>query len=1078
MTWRLGIDLGTNSLGWAALNLSELDGMLLPSGLKDSGVRIFSDGRNPKDKQSNAAKRREPRGARKNRDRYKRRRDRLMRQLIQYELMPADEKERKVLEGGRSISQGDSDPWILRFRAVRQEITPYQLGRAIFHLHQRRGFKSNRKTDRGDSESGKVYDAIKRTREKLAEEGVRTLGELFGKARAQIFVDNNKVPKGSRKPQPLARVRKSGEGNKWQYEYYPTRELIIDEFDIIWKKQKEYHGNLLSEEAHDDLRDTIEWQHPLKSPPVGKCTLLPEFARAPKALPSSQRARILQEVNNLRLMPAGKASYGLTAEQREMILESLITPSSKTAKKTFDQLRKLKGISIYDHFNLESEKRKDLVGDETAAKLMQDDRWGKSWFDLDLATQDELVDKLVNEENEEALVDWLCMTHGLDREQAYRVADCPLPDGYGNLSHEALARIMPHLEEGMIYSDAAIKEFGDHRPIGTGEIHDQELPYYGYVLERSVAFGTGNPEDPDEKRYGKIANPTVHVALNQIRAVVNDLIKRFGAPEQIVLELARDLPLSARGKSELEATQRKNREANERRAKELEDVYGGQPNTYENRMRLRLYEELEALGKRCVFTGQQIGPHNLFSPEVEIEHILPFSQTFDDSFANKTLSMRQANRDKGNRTPHQAFGDSPNGYDWEEISKRASELSNGKKWRFNPDAMERYEKFEGGFLARQLTDTQYISRLAKAYLESIYGGQGQKGSKNNVWVINGRLTADLRHYWGLNSVLLGDNLPEAEAQKKNRNDHRHHAIDAIVVACTDRSMLQKAAREAQQNEREFSDRLLAGTPPPWETFRMDVENSVRNIIVSHKPDHGFQDAMHNDTAYGIPKGEEGEPDKRGVRKVVTRKPLDSFDKPADLEKIRDHDLKLKLLEATQGLSGNAFKEALLLTANAMKPPVYRVRIEENLNVIPMKDKQGREYKAYKGDSNYCYDIWLDEKDKWTGEVISTYQAYQLSQTDKDWWRKPIGRQGQKLLMRLRKGDYLQLEHANETLIAQVIKFTPGTFALAEHNEANVDARTRDKQDELKFIFKSPSSLQKSFAKRVTVSPSGVVKIYN
>ena len=107
----------------------------------------------------------------------------------------------------------------------------------------------------------------------------------------------------------------------------------------------------------------------------------------------------------------------------------------------------------------------------------------------------------------------------------------------------------------------------------------------------------------------------------------------------------------------------------------------------------------------------------------------------------------------------------------------------------------------------------------------------------------------------------------------------------------------------------------------------------------------------------------------------------------DLEKIRDHDIKLKLLKETQGLSGAAFKAALIMSAKAMKPPVYRIRVEENLKVIPFKDKQGREYKAYKGDGNYCYDIWLDVKGKWTGEVISTFEAYQLSRKDKNWWEK-------------------------------------------------------------------------------------------
>ncbi len=1084
MTWRLGIDLGTNSLGWAALELGRSESAYAPIGVKDCGVRIFSDGRNAKDKQSNAVQRREPRGARKNRDRYKRRRTRLMRQLIEFGLMPADPAARKFLEGGKGVSQIDTDPWILRARALDEEITLHQLGRAIFHLHQRRGFKSNRKTDRADgNESGKVHDATKRTLERLKEKDAQTLGQLFGRPRLETYRRNQSATKGNRDAQPLARVRKSGEGAKWQYDYYPTRALILDELGKIWKAQKQYHPRALNDAAYERLRDTIESQHPLKSPPVGKCTLIPEKPRAAKALPSTQRARIFQEVNALKYGPTGQTKIVLSTRQRDLIAQKLLRPTSKTAKVTFDQIRRLPKLDIHDPFNTESKKRSFLKGDETAAQMMQKERWGTSWFELDLATQDEIVTQLIDEEDEDTLVAYLMQTHGLDNERAFNVADCPLVSGYGSLSKLALGKILPPLEAGVtVYSDAVKQAgLGSHTPHGTGEIFDEALPYYGRILDRSVAFGSGEPKHPDERRYGKLANPTVHVALNQIRAVINDLLKRFGPPAEIVIELARDLPLSAQGKKDLEKRQSDNQDANDQRRLRLADEFKGQRDNYENRMRLRLYEELEALGKCCIYTGEHIGAHNLFSDEVEIEHILPFSDTFDDSFSNKVLSLRRANRDKGNKTPHAAFSASPPGYDWEEIARRADALPASKRWRFGPDAMERYEQ-DGDFLARQLTDTQYISRLAKGYLEAIYGGQGYKGAKNNVWVIPGRLTSDLRWQWGLDSVLRGHNEEASEAQKKNRNDHRHHAIDAIVVACTDRGLLKKAADQAKQNEDAFSERLLAGIEKPWDNFRTDVETAVRAIIVSHKPDHGIEAAMHNDTAYGIPKGADGEPNKKGVRTVVLRKPLDSdsFKKSEDLEKIRDEIIRLELKEATFGLSGADFKQALKDAGSAMKPRVYKVRIEEKLNVIPMKNAAGKVYKAYKGDGNYCYDIWLNDKGKWTGEVISTYRAYQLARKNKKWWQNLVGRDGQKLLMRLRKNDFLQIDYDGRRLSVVVNQVTPGKVIMSEHLEANVDARTRKKNDgndPLKYIIKSPGSLQQANAKRVTVSPSGVVKIY-
>ncbi|MDF2373400.1 MAG: type II CRISPR RNA-guided endonuclease Cas9 [Rhizobiaceae bacterium] len=1076
MKWRLGIDLGTNSLGWAALELAQVDKAWTPVGLIDCGARIFSDGRNPKDKQSNAVKRREPRGARRNRDRYLRRRDRLMRQLIQYGLMPDTEVERKALEGSKGMDLTHSDPWILRARALQEPITLHQLGRVIFHLHQRRGFKSNRKTDRGDNESGKVHDATRRTRDRLEAEGARTLGELFGKPRLETLRHNQTAARGAGLPQPLARVRKSGDGSKWQYDYYPTRALILDEFDQIWASQLAYHSTALTNEARDTLRNTIEWQHPLKSPDVGRCTLLPELPRAPKALPSSQRARIFQEVNALRVGRTGETKIPLTPEQRDTVADRLLHPTNKTADVSFDQIRKLLALSSYDRFNTESEKRNKLKGDETAARLMQKDRWGSCWFDLSLATRDMVVTQLLEEENEENLFAWLLKQHDFDRQQAIRIADCPLPDGYGNLSEKALALLLPHLETDVhVYSDAVKAAGLHHSQFGSGEIFENGLPYYGRILERSVAFGSGKAEDTDEKRYGKVANPTVHVALNQVRAVINDLIGRFGTPEQIVLELARDLPLSARGKSELESKQRDNQLENERRSKQLEGL--GVANTYENRLKLRLYEDLEALGKRCVFSGDQIALSMLFTDQIEIEHILPFSKTLDDSFSNKTLATRMANRDKQNRSPYEAFGHSPAGYDWSELAKRANELPVSKKWRFGPDAMERYENEERNFLSRQLTDTQYIARLAKAYVEAIYGGQGHAGSENHVWVITGRLTSDLRHHWGLDSILRGHNEPISEAQKKNRDDHRHHAIDAVVIACTDRAMLKAAADEAHRQEEAFNARLLAGIPEPWANFRDHVAQKVRDVVISQKPDHGFQGAMHNDTAYGIVKGVNEEPDRKGVRTVVTRKPLDSeaFKSPADLQKIRDFPTMMALLEATQGLKGTEFKSALLATARAMTPPVRKVRIEEKLNVIAFEDKQGKIYKGYKGDGNYCYDIWVDPKGKWTGEVVSTFQAYQLARDDKDWWTKQTGRAGQPLAMRIRKGDMVKVIVDGKPLILTVYKFSEGKLNMAEHNEANASARIREKT--LNGFQMSPSSLQKADAKRVTVSPSGMVKIY-
>lgn len=230
MDWRLGLDVGTNSIGWAVLELR--DGR--PRGLADAGVRIFSDGRNPKDGSSLAVQRRGPRSARRNRDRYLKRRSEFMNLLIHFGLMPQDEPTRKALEG--------VDPWILRMRGLDEKLSLHEFGRALFHLQQRRGFQSNRKTDRGDSDKGAIAQATQRTLARLKEQGAHTLGELLGRPRYEAAQRNADLPKGARAPQPSARVSPYSDKGRIAYDYYPTRALIRDEFDRLWSRQAAFHG--------------------------------------------------------------------------------------------------------------------------------------------------------------------------------------------------------------------------------------------------------------------------------------------------------------------------------------------------------------------------------------------------------------------------------------------------------------------------------------------------------------------------------------------------------------------------------------------------------------------------------------------------------------------------------------------------------------------------------------------------------------------------------------------------------------------------------------------------------------------
>lgn len=1056
MRWRLGLDLGTNSLGWVAV---ELSGEGRPTGILAIGSRIFSDGRDAKSGASLAVDRRNARAMSRLRDRFKRRQDALLRHLTADGLFPADEEARLAL--------ARLDPFELRTRALSEPIPLHHLGRALFHLNQRRGFKSNRKTDRGnDSEDGQIKAGVNRLYDRMAEAGAPTLGTYLHGLRASA-TDQNSIPSVRARLRPDA-----AEG----YDFYPARRMLEDEFDAIFEAQVPHHPHALTEDVRARLFEVIFHQRPLKAPKIGTCTFGSGEPRLAKAHPLFQRRRLLEELNALKIIRAGAVAQPLTLAQRDTLFLKLRDRKAVT----FASLRKVLKLEPDARFNKESENRKDLKGDEVAAELSDAKRYGKTWFALSPDAQWSIIERIRNQESEadtDALIGWLQNTHGLTREQATATANARLPEGFGRFGQSATTRLIDALKAEVIVYSAAVEAagLGHHSVFSTGEVLEQ-LPYYGAVLERHILPGTGNPDDPDEMRVGRLTNPTVHIGLNQLRRAVNALIRRFGPPTEIAIELARELKLDEERKKEVNARNRQNREAAIRRSEKLVGI--GQPDKGGNRALLKLWEELNpdnVLDRRCIYTGAQISIGMLFSGEVEVDHILPFSETLDDSAANRLLCLREANRIKRKRSPYEAFGHTPQ---WEEIAARAARLPREKRWRFEPDAMRKFDD-KGGFLARHLVDTQHLSRLAREYLCALYPGQGEGSSQ--VWVSPGRLTEMLRRSWGLNSLLPDHNL--GAEQPKNRKDHRHHAIDAAVVAVTDRALLQRISREAGERGHEAASRMTADLPEPWEGFREELESRVRQTVVSHRADHGTvskaglpkgRDAtagrLHNDTAYGLT----GERDARGNDLVVHRVPLSALKKREHIEGVRDAELRAALLDWTKGLEGKPF-EARLLAFPQCGPlqfrNIRRVRVIEPLSVIPIRDRSGHAYKGYKGDSNYRYDVWELKDGRWVSEVVSMFDAHQPG------WSSAVRRDNPvaKKVLSLHRDDMLALERDGTRTLVRVVKFSEKQLALAAPEESGaLKARAADRNDPFNYLYPSPSTLKTWKARQVRVDELGRV----
>ncbi len=793
MAIRFGFDMGTNSIGYSVI---ELDALGNPAELLDMGVRIFSDGRNPKDKQPLALSRRIARGMRRRKDRLLQRKRLLVNQLIRDGLFPTTMEEREQLKV--------MDPYVLRKDALDRQLTSYELGRALFHIGTRRGFKSNRITDNGDKESSVQAERMKELSGLIEQSGSRTLGEYLYTRQLQN--------QGTR--------FRGGEFNG-----YPSREHYYQEFLAIKKKQMPFYPSA----DWDRIEHIIFDQRPLKQQEKGKCQFYTEEDRAYLALPSSHRFRIAQEINNLRYNDLYGNTFTLDDAEKDALFSML--DNCKTL--SFTKIRS-KFPHIEGKFNLEDERRDKLLGNETAYTMRKTEYLGKLWDTLPLETQDTLIDGLLEVDNDDDLLQYLgCFQ--LTQEQKQALLTWKGSRKVGKLS----ARFMRDCSEIMLKKhiryDEAVGEMSLHHSYNPITDLQTELPYYGKVLTGAVA-GT-HPEateDDPERKYGKIANPTVHIALNQLRKVTNALIAEYGRPDQIVMELSRDISDSAEARSIHYSEQAKREKENDRIRTELTETLSViHPKAWDIK-KYKLWCELgtDANVRCCPYCGKPIPAYKLFTPEIEIEHILPYSRTLLDSMSNLTVAHRSCNLFKKEQTPYEAFSHSPDGYDWNKIMERAEKLPNHKGDKFLKSAMDKFEQ-DSGFIARQLNDNRYLSKAARDYLSCIC-------PNNQVWSIRGQNTSFLRARWGLNTLLSNSDDPYF----KNRSDHRHHAVDALVIGLTDRSLIQQMAHINKETD------ATKHEAPPFPFKRSEVEAQVRNIVVSHKIDHGYQGRMYKETATG------------------------------------------------------------------------------------------------------------------------------------------------------------------------------------------------------------------------------------
>jgi CRISPR-associated endonuclease Csn1 len=822
---------------------------------------------------------------------------------------------------------GQVMPYILRAAALDEPLEPHFLGRAFYHLAQRRGFLSNRAetstTSDEKEEEGKVKSGITELQKSMETSGARTLGEYFARQN----------PDGQR-------IRQ-----RWT-----SRAMYEHEFDAIWASQVRFHPRLLTSERKKILRMALFSQRPLKVQKylIGECELEPGERRAGRYLLLSQRFRMLQKANDLRILANDGSERRLTADERNKLLEALELGGDQT----FPAIRKLLGLNKTTHFNLEEGGETKLPGNRTASQMYS--AFGDRWLGMSAPEKDFAVEYLHGFQRTDKLRPAAMRKFSLDETAAEKFASVKLEADYFGLSRRAMEKLLPSLEEGASYADAQFNAYGER----------EEHQLVDLL--------------PPVEQWRAIRNPGVTRSLTQLRRVVNAIIRQYGRPMEIRIELARDLRQT---KTQREKTWKKNREnqrSRDKAAKRILDEVGLSQPSNDDIRKVLLAEECNFM---CPYSGRTISMSALVGREsqYDIEHIIPFSRSLDNSFANLTLCYHEENRNvKRNQTPMEAYASDPERF--QEILGRVKgfrpDFAREKLRRFQMTTAE-VEEMMKDFTSRQLNDTRYATRLAGDYLALLYGGRVDANGTRRIRATAGQVTAFLRNEWKLNAILQDGPTGNGGAVPKSRDDHRHHAVDAVVTALTDDGTIQALSRAAERAPLERR-RRFAVLEGPWPNFAETVRDQIETVVVSHRAQKKVSGALHEETLYSAPRGREA----ANVRRV--RKPLGNLSK-SEVNEIADPRVReivlAKLRELGTQDPGVAFKQPgnlPFLPASDGRPiPIKSVRIIKKLPTFPLGSGRATRYVA--SESNHHIEIFAElDKDgnevEWDGDVVSLSEA--------------------------------------------------------------------------------------------------------
>lgn len=1083
MTKILGIDTGTNSLGWAIVEKKADEYHLL-----DKGVNIFQEGVKIEKgiESSKAADRTAHKASRVRNYRIKLRKIRLLRILSDAHLCPPLSKVELsawrlkkeypkndlFMQWQGTDDESEKTPYAYRHKCLHECLDfnsmtdRYILGRAFYHMIQRRGFLSNRKDQSGD-DTGKVKESISNLTQEMHDDGYEYLGDYF-------YSLYNK-------------------GEKIRNHYTARNEHYLAEFKAICEKQK--LDKNLGPEIVRQIEKAIFDQRPLKSQKgqVGKCVFEKNKTKCPSSHPMYEEFRMLSFINNIKIQtPNDSALRPLSAEERELIMPLFFRKSKKqfdfediakklAPKKHYGFYKKSSDAEMPYLFNYPMDT--SVSGCPVTAALK--DIFGDNWIDSLCETYTLAEGKsrlnVVNDiwhalffyTDETKLAEFGKNRLQLDDEEAKKFCEISLPSDYASLSLKAICKILPYLRKGLIYSHAVflgnlcevmpqyewnmeemrnaaidniIYEMNqiDSKDARTFEVcikeylkeqyhvSDEKLQklYHPSMMEmyprvqRTNNHGVYQLGSP---RIDSVRNPMAMRSMFRLRKLVNRLLEegKIDQDTEIHIEFARELN-DANKRNAIAAYTKENQNKNDEARKKIRNLFKAETGndiepTDVDVLKYVLWEEQ---GHICLYTGKQIRISDFVgaNPKFDIEHTIPRSVGGDSTKMNLTLCDSRFNREvKKTKLPtelpnHDEIMARIN--DWREKYesldgqiRRQKKMSKGATAKDQKDAIIRkrhllelqrdywrgkylrftMESVPDGFSRRQGTDISVISKYARLYLKSLF---------KHVYTVKGIATSDFRKIWGIQKVY----------SKKERVNHVHHCIDAIVIACIGLDEYNKlGAYYHDEENHEWYGMSKAYFKKPWPTFVEDIEKVQDEILVYHyTPDNmpkqgrrrilidgkkvlskgdAARGSLHNDTYYGAIESD-------GVVKYVKRINLASM-KENDVKNIVDDTVR-GIIEAA--INEKGFKEAMSSTIwmNEEKQiPIKKVRcytpsVTKPLNIRQQRDVSSKEYKQQyhvTNDSNYLLALYIGKdkkgKEKREFEIINMLQTAQYFKTSND-----------------------------------------------------------------------------------------------